>query len=57
MPGPYDTDNVHDTVRRHEARPVVRQDVQIADEIKRRQIALMTRYVMTVGCDTVGAVA
>jgi hypothetical protein len=40
--------DAHETARSDAQKSVTRQHAQIADEIKRRQIALVTRYVMTV---------
>jgi hypothetical protein len=42
---PYDARNADRSGAEH---PVTRPDAQIAAEIKRRQIALVTRYVATV---------
>ena len=42
------TDDLNVLGQRREERSVMRQDLQIPDEIKRRQLALMTRYVASV---------
>ena len=42
------TDDLNVLGQRREERSGIRQDLQIPDEIKRRQLALMTRYVASV---------